>query len=90
MTVDFSEDFVVQSIRNYLNSIGHTGRIERFERNLKEYPVKGLMINDKLFTSAIQLTDEVKDNDNLYYDGVLIVPYRFWLMESDNRDIPVD
>ena len=84
MNIEFSEDFVIEAIKNYLNSMGHIGRVERFERNLTEYPVKGIMINDNLNTSVIQLTDEVKDNDDLYYDGVLIIPYRFWLMASDS------
>ena len=85
MKIEFAEVFIESAIKNYLKSIDHKGRLEQFEKDIIDNPVKTLQINGTFFTSAIQLQDAIKDAEDVYYDGVLIIPYRYWLMKSNNR-----
>ena len=85
MKIELNEEFIENAIKNYLKSIDHKGRLAQFEKDILENPVKTLHINGTFFTSAIQLQDSVKDSEDVYYDGILVVPYRYWLMKPNNR-----
>lgn len=85
MKIELNEEFIESAIKNYLKSIDHKGRLAQFEKDIKDNPIKTLQINGTFFTSAIQLQDSVMDSEDVYYDGILVVPYRYWLMKPDNR-----
>lgn len=85
MKIELNEEFIESGIKNYLKSIDHKGRLAQFEKDILDCPVKTLQVNGTFFTSVIQLQDAVKDGQDVYYDGVFIVPYRYWLMKSNNR-----
>lgn len=86
MKLDINEELVIECIKNYYRNVDQKGRIESFENDLKNYVGNVLVADFPLSASVIQIVNGEHDNiGDKYYDGILAIPYRFWLVNSPSR-----
>ena len=86
MNIELNEELIIECIKNYFRSIGQNGRIKSFSKDLKNHAKNFLLPDYPLSISTIQITNGAKDCEgDKYYDGVIMIPYRFWLINSSSR-----
>ena len=86
MNIELNEELIIECIKNYYRSVRQEGRVESFEKDLKNHAKNILLPDYPLSISTIQITNGTIDCEgDKYYDGVIMIPYRFWLIDSSSR-----